>query len=192
MAFSMNTPPRSQDDDRRSGLDAGSWPEPPGRVRATLGALGFGLLIAFAAVVVVSGSGSGAPTEASVAQIVAQPAAFEGDRVVSDGEVDELLTDRALVVQDQGTDDELLVVIRSTAYVSGFPASPSVPFAIHGRVEDEDDVRFTGVVDEFDQEEMADELGIVFNDGLFDRWEGEPSIVVDRLALAAATAAAGT
>ncbi len=190
MAFSMNTAPRTRDGDRRTGSELRDWPEPPGRGRTLLAALGIGALIAIGTVVVVGGS-SGPPAEASVAQIVDEPAAFEGHRVVSDGEVDELLTDRTFVVQGEGTDDELLVVIRSTAFVSGYSMSPTVPFAISDLVSDEDDVHFTGVVDEFDQEQMADELGIVLHDALFERWEGEPSIVVERLELerGAATAA---
>jgi hypothetical protein len=60
--------------------------------------------------------------------------------------------------------------------------------AVSGLVGDQDDVRFTGVVDEFDREQVADELGIVLNDALFERWEGEPSIVVDRLELEPVTA----
>lgn len=124
-----------------------------------------------------------------MAQIVDEPAAFDGDRVVSDGEVDELLTDRALVVQGEGAEDELLVVIRSTAFVSGYPTSPTMPLAISDLVSD-DEVRFTGVVDEFDQERVADVLGIVLNDDLFARWEGEPSIIVDRLELEPGTATA--
>lgn len=189
MAHSMNLPPSTQDGERRSGSDLRDWPEPPGRGRASLAALGIGALIVFGAVVIVGSSGSSAPTEASVAQIVDEPAAFEGDRVESDGEVDELLTDRTLVVQGEGTDDELLVVIRPTAFVSGYPTSPTVPFAISGLVGTEDDVLFTGVVEEFDQEQMSDQLGIVLHDGLFERWEGEPSIVVDRLVLDPETAA---
>lgn len=183
MAYSMNTRSRSEDGDRRAGSHLRDWPEPPGRGRVSLAALGIGALVAFGAIVVVGGSSGGPPTEASVAQIVDEPAVFEGDRVTSDGEVDELLTDRALVVQGDVTDEELLVVIRSTAFVGGYPGSATVPFAISDLVGHGDEVRFTGVVDEFDQEQMTDELGIVLNDGLFERWEGEPSIVVDRLAL---------
>ena len=190
MSFSMNTSPRTQDGDRRPGWDPRDWPEQPGRGRGWLAALGIGALIAFGAVVVVGGASSSPPAEASVAQIVDEPAAFEGDRVASDGEVDELLTDRALVVQGERADDELLVIIRSTAYVSGSPMTPTMPFGIPDLVSDEDEVRFTGVVDEFDQERMADELGIVLNDDLFERWEGEPSIVVDRLELEPVTATA--
>ncbi|MEX1343492.1 MAG: hypothetical protein AB1Z63_02345, partial [Candidatus Limnocylindrales bacterium] len=67
---------------------------------------------------------------------------------------------------------------------------PTAPFAIADLVSHEDDVRSTGVVDEFDQEQMAAELGIVLHDGLFERWEGEPSIVVDRLELEPRTATA--
>lgn len=183
MAFSMNTAPPTQDGDRRTGLGPGDWPGPPGRGRAALVALGVGALVAIGAVVVVGGPSSSPPAEASVAQIVDEPAAFEGDRVTTDGEVDELLTDRTLVVRGEDADDELLVVIRSTAFVSGYPMSPTVPLAVSSLVGNQDDVRLTGVVDEFDRERVADELGIVLNDGLFERWEGEPSIVVDRLEL---------
>lgn len=183
MTFSMNTPPPTNDGDRRTDSYLRDWPEPPGRGRASLAALGLGALIAVGAVLVVGGSSGSSPTEASVAQIVDAPATFEGDRVTTDGEVDELLTDRALVVQGDVTDEELLVVIRSTAFIGGYPGSATVPFAIADLVGDGDDVRFTGVVDEFDQEQMTDELGIVLHDGLFERWEGEPSIVVDQLAL---------
>jgi hypothetical protein len=184
MTFSMSTPPSSQDGDRRTGSDAWDWPDPPGRGRTALSALAIGALVAIGAVVVVGNFSSSPPDEVSVAQIVEEPAAFEGDRVASDGEVDELLTDRALVVEDEGTGDELLVVIGSTAFVSGYPTSPTVPLVASDFVSDQDDVRFTGVVDEFDREQMANELGTVLHDGLFEPWEGEPSIVVSRLTLA--------
>ncbi|MEX1334180.1 MAG: hypothetical protein AB1Z66_02655 [Candidatus Limnocylindrales bacterium] len=186
----MNTPTSTPSGERSTGWDPGDWPEPSGRVRGSLAALGIGTLIALGAVVLVGGSASGGPTEASVAQIVDEPADFEGDRVASDGEVEELLTDRTLVVQGEAPDEDLLLVIRSTAFVSGYPSAPTAPFAIADLVSDEDDVRFTGVVDEFDQEQMAAELGIVLHDGLFERWEGEPSIVVDRLELEPRTATA--
>ncbi len=188
MSFSMNRPTRTQDRDRGTDWDPRDWTEPPGRGRNALIALGIGALIAIGAVAVVGGSSGSPPADASVAQIVDEPATFEGDRVASDGEVKELLTDRTLVVQGEAT-DELLLVIRSTAFVSGYPTSPTVPFALSGLVGDEDEVRFTGVVDEFDREQMADELDIVLHDGLFGRWEGEPSIVVDRLVLEPRTAA---
>lgn len=180
MTFDMNTAPLIRDDGR--GSDARDWPEPPGRGRASLAALGIVALLAIGALVVVGGSSSSQPTEATVAQIVEEPATFDNVRVASDGEVDELLTDRTLVVQGEEPGDELLLVMRPTTFISGYPASPTLPFDM-ARIVGETDVRFTGVVDEFDQEQMTDELGIVLNDGLFERWEGQPSIIVDRLEL---------
>lgn len=125
------------------------------------------------------------PAQASVSEILQRPAAFDGERVVSEGDIDEFLTDRSLVVEGAGDrEDGLLVLIRPGAVVTGYPGAQPPALPVAELLERDSRVEFRGTVDVFEQSEMSDELGIVLHPRLFAGWEGRPSVIVDRIDLA--------
>lgn len=152
-------------------------------IPATLGIAALAIIIAGALIVTFAQTDQ--PTEASVSDILARPTAFEGDRVVSEGEIDEFLTDRTLVMAgERERDAGLLVLVRPTALVAGYPSSQPAPLPVSELLERDDPVMVRGTVDAFDRAEMSDELGIVLHPQLFGGWDGRPSVVVDRIDLA--------
>lgn len=152
-------------------------------IPAALGIAALAIIIAGALVVAIARTDQ--PTEASVSEILARPSAFEGDRVVSEGEIDEFLTDRTLVMAGERERGRgLLVLVRPTALVSGYPSSQPAPLPVSELLERDDPVLVRGTVDAFDRAEMSDELGIVLHPQLFGGWDGRPSVVVDRIDLA--------
>lgn len=147
------------------------------------------IVAGLAALVVVIGflltaSSTSGPVQASVGQIVAQPDAFDGDRVVAQAKVDTLLTDRTLVVQpSDASDADLLVLLRPAAAIGGTLTMEAGPMPVPELLASDDTVELSGTVEQFDREHMSTALGLVLNDRLFGDWEGRPSLIVDRIDL---------
>lgn len=128
----------------------------------------------------------GEPAEArtvSAAAIVSQPDRYEGDRVVVSGQVDELLTDRAVALDSEGSADSLLLLIEPTALIKGYGVAAPMPASLPsgGAYQAGAELEATGTVRDFDRAALSDELGLVLNDELFGAWEGEPAVVVDQV-----------
>lgn len=158
------------------GISLGWW---TAIAMAVIGAILVGALIA-------SDGGTSGVTTRSVMDIATDPRADLGEQVVVTGRIDELLTDRAVVLGSDLTSDEVLVLVDPTAYLGGYGIGTgySRPMPA-GEVYDQGDVaQFTGTLHEFDREELSADLGLVLNDELFDAWEGALTIVVDRLDVA--------
>ena len=154
-----------------------------------LGWLAAGAILVVAIIIVgallfVDGDGEGgAAANHSVADIVDDPSAVMGERVVVAGRIDELLTDRALTMGSDLATEDVLVLMDARAAVRGYgiattgaPPLPAGDIYEVGNV-----VQFAGVVREFDREQMAEELGLVLNEDLFAAYDGQPTVVVDRL-----------
>lgn len=144
------------------------------------------LAIVLGAILVFGGSNDSTTQTVGTAAIVAEPAAYEGDRVVVTGRIDELLTDGAMTMGSDLAPEDLLVLIEPSAFVGGYGIGGpmTAPLPVGTSYEAGDVVQVAGTVRGFDREAMADELGLVLNDELFASWEGEPALVVDRLDVA--------
>lgn len=120
------------------------------------------------------------------AAIVAEPAAYEGDRVVVSGRIDELLTDRVVAMGSDLAEDDLLVLLQPTAFVGGYGIGAPMAAPLPGgeAYEPGDVIQVTGTVRDFERDQMADELGLVLNEELFNAWEGAPALVAERLEVA--------
>lgn len=160
--------------------------------RSTLGPRGRGPVVAAGVAVLIivvvgfllTASSASQPVEASVGEIVAQPDVFDGDRVVARATVDELLTDRALVVQpSDGSDAGLLVLLRPGTAVNGSLTMQAGTMPMPELLGSDDTVELSGTVEAFDPTRMATSLRLVLNDRLFGAWEGRPSVIVDRIDL---------
>lgn len=141
------------------------------------------VVVVFGAILVFGDGGQG-PTVSivSVAEIVDDPDALTGERVVTSGRVQELLTDRALSIGSDLAGSDLLVLIESGAFVGGYSLGvSSVPLPVGEAYEPGDVAQFQGTLREFDRDALSDELGLVLNDELFDTWADRPALVVDRL-----------
>lgn len=153
---------------------------------AALGALVVALILG--AVLVFGGSSDGTINTESVsaAAVVAEPNAYEGDRVVVTGRIDELLTDGAMTVGSDLAPTDLLVLVEPNALVGGYlvGAPMAAPLPVGTTYETGDVVQVAGTIRDFDRDAMADELDLVLNDELFDTWEGQPVLVVDQLDVA--------
>jgi hypothetical protein len=155
------------------GIDWGWW-----------AALALLAVVAIVAAILVLGADDGDPvvSTASVAEIVDDPDAMIDERVTTSGRVQELLTDRALSIGSDLADDDLLVLMESSASVGGYGlGGTSVPLPVGQTYEPGDVAQFQGTLREFDRDALSDELGLVLNDELFDAWADRPALVVDRL-----------
>jgi hypothetical protein len=167
-----------QDTARRGplGFDWGWW--------VALAAIA--LAIVLGAVLMLGGSNTDTTQTVGAAAIVTEPGAYEGDRVVVTGRIDELLTDGAIAVGSDMAPEDLLVLIEPSAYVGGYGigAPMAAPLPMGTTYEPGDVVQVAGTVRAFDADTMSDELGLVLNDELFADWEGQPALVIDRLDVA--------
>lgn len=159
------------------GIEWGWW--------AALGILVIALVIG-AALVFNYSSQPAAATTLSAAELVDNPDAYHGDRVVVTGRIDELLTDRALAMGSDLASGDFLVLVEPSASVGGYGFGGSMVAPLQpGQTYDAGDVaQFSGTVREFDRDQLSDELGLVLNDDLFDTWDGKPALVVDRFDIA--------
>ena len=118
--------------------------------------------------------------ETAVEEVLESPAAVMGEGVTVSGEVDTLLTERALTIRDEGSGDPLLVLVRPTAIMNGInPAGVLEP--VGQIVRSGDTVQIIGTVESFDREAMAEDLGMVLNEELFDAWDGSEVLIADQL-----------
>jgi hypothetical protein len=108
-----------------------------------------------------------------------------GEGVILTGRIDELLTDRALAVGSDVAPEDVLVLIEPEAFVRGYGlGTGAVPYPVGETYVVGDVVQVSGTVREFDRDELSDELGIVLNDELFDAFDGDMALVIDRLDVA--------
>lgn len=174
MAYPTTT--HSADHDTRSAFGR--------RGRGPVIAAGVAVLVVVVIGFLLTASSASDPMEASVGEIVAQPDAFDGDRVVARATVDELLTDRTLVVQPRdGSDAGLLVLLRPGAAVNGSLTMQAGTVPMPELLGSNDTVELSGTVEAVDPTRMATSLRLVLNDRLFGDWEGRPSVIVDRIDL---------
>ena len=144
------------------------------------------LVVILGAVMVLGGSGGSTTQSVGTAAIVNEPDEYQGDRVIVTGRIDELLTDGAMTMGSDLAATDLLVLIEPSAVVGGYGigGAMTAPLPVGTTYETGDVVQVSGTVRDFDRDTMSDELGLVLNDELFDSWEGEPALVVDRLDVA--------
>lgn len=144
------------------------------------------LVVILGAVMMFGEPNSDTTQSVGTAAIVNEPDEYQGDRVVVTGRIDELLTDGAMTMGSDLAPRDLLVLIEPAAYVGGYGigGAMTAPLPVGTTYETGDVVQVSGTVRDFDRTAMSDELGLVFNDELFDSWEGEPALVVDRLDVA--------
>lgn len=122
---------------------------------------------------------------ASVADIVEEGDEMLGERVILTGRIDELLTDRALAVGSDVAREDVLVLIEPEAFVRGYGlGTGAVPYPVGESYEVGDVVQVSGTVREFDRDELSDELGIVLNVEIFEAYEGNLALVIERLDVA--------
>lgn len=125
-------------------------------------------------------------TSRSISEIINDPEAVMDERVTTSGRVEELLTDRAFAVGSDLATGSVLVLMEPTTSVFGYGiGAPGVPPLPAGEAYDVGDVvQVTGTIREFDRDSLSDELGLVLNDQIFDTWEGDPALVIQRLDVA--------
>lgn len=119
----------------------------------------------------------------SVADVVADPAEYEGGRVAVTGRIDELLTDRAVAVGSDLAEGDLLVVIPANAMIRGYSTARTdiVPVPVGEFYDTGDIAQFAGEIREFDRDALAEEFDLVLNEEIFADREGDPVMVMDRL-----------
>lgn len=162
-----------------------------GRLRRSPAGVGWGWWVALVAVVLAAllaallalDDGLEPTRTVGVAAIMAEPAAYEGDRLVVSARIDELLTDRVVTVGSDLAADDLLVLIAPNAFVGGYGVGVpmSVPLPAGQAYEPGDVVQFAGTVRAFDRDTMSEDLGLVLDDELFGPYDDEPALVADRL-----------
>ena len=128
------------------------------------------------------GQGAGDPAEeVAVADVVDDsPGPEIQEPVVVEGEVGEFLTDRAMTLTDPGAGEPLLVLVRQTAMINGV-GYPGGMVPIDQIVPPERPVQVLGVTQTFDRERMADDLGIVLNEELFETWQGGRVLLAEQI-----------
>jgi hypothetical protein len=118
--------------------------------------------------------------ETAVDEVLESPASMMGQGVTVSGEVDTLLTERALTLRDEGSGGQLLVLVRPTAIMNGI--NPTGVLEPVGQIiQSGDTVQIIGTVDQFEREAMAEDLGMVLNEELFASWDGGEVLVADQL-----------
>jgi hypothetical protein len=139
------------------------------------------IVIAVGAALLV-GQGAGDPAEevavADIADDTSEPDTDES--LVVEGQVDEFLTDRAMTLTDPNTDEPLLVLVRQTAMINGI-GYPGGMVPIDQIVSSDRPVQILGTVQTFDRERMAEELGIVLNEELFETWQGQRVLLAEQI-----------
>jgi hypothetical protein len=118
--------------------------------------------------------------ETAVEEVLESPASLMGEGVTVSGEVDTLLTERALTIRDEGSGGQLLVLVRPTAVMNGI--NPTGVLEPVGQIiQSGDTVQIIGTVESFEREAMAEDLGMVLNEELFAPWDGSEVLVADQL-----------
>jgi hypothetical protein len=148
-------------------------------------------VMAVAAVIVVLGAvflvgGAADPIEeVAIADVTkdAEPAAQpEGQTVMLSGDVGEILTESALTVTDEGSDETLLVLLTPATIVNGTaPILGGQPGGIGQVIPPAGTLQVFGTIDTFDSGALAERFGIVLNPELFASWEGDPVLIADQV-----------
>jgi hypothetical protein len=118
------------------------------------------------------------PTDATAKEVGDAPMAFVGQGVSMAGLVGELLTEQALTLRSDG--EAVLVLVPPDAVING--TAPMGLIGTAGQVMASGDaIDVTGTVWFFDRDAMAEDLGLILHDRLFDPWEGMPVLVADQI-----------
>jgi hypothetical protein len=122
--------------------------------------------------------GEAAILNATVDEILDEPAEFIGQTVVVNGEAGDALGARGFTIEDSDAlfDDDLLVLSnRPLRMLDAWPGANAL---------DEQVVAARGEIRWFDLEAFEDELGVDLDDGLFDGWDGKPVLMASFVDLA--------
>lgn len=102
----------------------------------------------------------------------------EDETVSLTGEVDEILTESAVTVTDERSEEPLLVLLTPATIVNGMAVTPGgQPGGIGQVISPEGTLQIIGTIDTFDSLALAEQLGIVLNEELFAPWEGDPVLI---------------
>jgi hypothetical protein len=112
-----------------------------------------------------------------------QATILPGDETLSlTGEVQEILTESALTVTDEGSEDPLLVLVTPATIVNGTAVTLGGPAGGIGQIlPPEGTLQVMGTIETFDSVALADRFGIVLNEELFASWEGEPVLIAEQV-----------
>jgi hypothetical protein len=104
-----------------------------------------------------------------------------GEQTVSlFGEVDQILTESALTVTDEGSEEPLLVLLTPATIVNGTAVTfGAQPGGIAQVILPEGTLQLIGTLDTFDSVALSERFGIVLNEELFAQWEGAPVLIAD-------------
>lgn len=172
-------------------LAPGTGPEPPSerppahrprRGRMLLAVVTAALLVAGGPV--LAGCDADPVEEVDVADVTEEDAASvppEDDTVSLSGEVVEILTESALTVADEQSDDPLLILLPPTAMVNGTTWTLGAQPALAQVIPPEATLQLLGTIETFDSAELAERLGIVLNEELFAPWEGESILIAQQV-----------
>ncbi len=119
-------------------------------------------------------------TNVSVADIVSDPAAYAGQTVAVQAEVEEMITPQSFSLDEDallegGVDNDLLVVSANETPVWGTTGLNGEAFGDAGLTDQ--NVIVAGPVRLFNLAEVERDLGYDFDDAAFADWEGKPAIV---------------
>ena len=106
----------------------------------------------------------------------------EDETVSLSGEVDEILTESALTVTDEQSEEPLLVLLTPATIVNGTAVTLGGPAGgLAQLIPPEGTLQLVGTIDTFDSVALAERLGIVLNDDLFAPWEGDPVLIAKQV-----------
>ncbi len=107
--------------------------------------------------------------------IVNDPDSFYGQVVSVRGEVDSNIDIRGMTIESAIQSGDKLLILSREALV-GIGGGPGV-----ATYRSDDNVRVSGVVRQFNQAEIEQELGIDLDDEIFSTYEGQPVIIADSI-----------
>jgi len=147
-------------------------------------------VVAATAVILVAGAFSLAACDADPVEDVAVGDVTENgqatippeDETVSlSGDVVEILTESALTLTDEQSEEPLLVLLTPATMVNGTTPTLGGQPGLAQVIPPEGTVQLVGTIDTFDSAELAERLGIVLNDELFAEWDGQPVFIADQV-----------
>ena len=146
---------------------------------------GVAILLVVAGAFLLTGCDAQPVEEVDVGEVTEDGQATElpEDKIVSlSGEVKEVLTESALTVTDEQSEEPLLVLLTPATIVNGTAVTlGGQPGGLAQLIPPEGTVRFVGTIDTFDSVALAERLGIVLNEELFAQWEGDPVLIAQQV-----------
>lgn len=106
----------------------------------------------------------------------------EGGTVSLTGDVHEILTESALTVTGERSEDPLLVLLTPATIVNGAAVTlGGQPQGLAQVVPSEGMLQVIGTIDTFDSVALAERLGIVLNEELFSPWDGDRVLIAEQV-----------